>query len=44
MKARTTICWLVLPSLTWLTAAQQVQAAPDHILLRLLTEELDYST
>ncbi len=44
MKARTTVRWLALPLLAWLAAAQQVQAAPDHILLKLLTEELDYST
>ncbi len=44
MKTCKTIRWLVLPLLTWLTTAQDVRAAPDHILIKLLTEELDYST
>jgi predicted Zn-dependent protease len=43
MKPRVTVLWLALPLLAWLTATPQVQAAPEHILIELMTEELDHS-
>ncbi|MBN2560562.1 MAG: TldD/PmbA family protein [Phycisphaerae bacterium] len=44
MKPLVIVSSLALILTASMAAAQQAEAAPDHVLLRLLTEELDYST